>query len=265
MRLLLNAIAVALSGLIALVGLVGLVWALAVPRLPEVLALTDYRPKLPLRIMTADGVLIGEFGEERRSVVRFNEVPRSLIDAILAAEDDRFFEHSGIDVQGIFRSAGANLLTASRAQGASTITMQVARNFYLSSDKTFLRKLYEVMLAFRIEQQLTKSQILELYINQIFLGRRAYGFASAAQIYFGKPLQRLTIAEAAMLAGLPKAPSAFNPVVNPRRAKARQEYILGRMRKLEMISDGQFVRAMKEQLRVIGRSDDYSINAAYLS
>ena len=131
MRLLLNAIAVALSGLIALVGLVGLVWALAVPRLPEVLALTDYRPKLPLRIMTADGVLIGEFGEERRSVVRFNEVPRSLIDAILAAEDDRFFEHSGIDVQGIFRSAGANLLTASRAQGASTITMQVARNFYL--------------------------------------------------------------------------------------------------------------------------------------
>lgn len=265
MRLLLNAMAVALSGLIALVGLVGLVWALSVPQLPEVLALTDYRPKLPLRVMTADGVLIGEFGEERRSVVRFNEVPRSLIDAILAAEDDRFFEHSGIDIQGIFRSAGANLLTASRAQGASTITMQVARNFYLSSDKTFLRKLYEVMLAFRIEQKLTKSQILELYINQIFLGRRAYGFASAAQIYFGKPMQRLTIAEAAMLAGLPKAPSAFNPVVNPRRAKARQEYILGRMRKLDMISDGQFVKAMKEQLRVIGRSDDYSINAAYLS
>jgi penicillin-binding protein 1A len=265
MRLLLKALAVGFFGLVALVGLVGLVWAMATPRLPEVLALSDYRPKLPLRVMTADGVLIGEFGEERRSVVRFNEVPRSLIDAILAAEDDRFFEHSGIDIQGIFRSAGANLMSASKAQGASTITMQVARNFYLSSDKTFLRKIYEVLLALKIEQQLTKSQILELYINQIFLGRRAYGFASAAQIYFGKPIQRLTIAEAAMLAGLPKAPSAFNPVVNPRRAKARQEYILGRMRKLDMISDGQFVKAMKEQLRVIGRSDDYSINAAYLA
>ncbi len=265
MRLLLKALAVGFFGLIALAGLVGLVWAMASPRLPEVLALSDYRPKLPLRVMTADGVLIGEFGEERRSVVRFNEVPRSLIDAILAAEDDRFFEHSGIDIQGIFRSAGANLMSASKAQGASTITMQVARNFYLSSDKTFLRKIYEVLLALKIEQQLTKSQILELYINQIFLGRRAYGFASAAQIYFGKPIQRLTIAEAAMLAGLPKAPSAFNPVVNPRRAKARQEYILGRMRKLDMISDGQFVKAMKEQLRVIGRSDDYSINAAYLA
>jgi len=265
MRLLIKILLTALFGLVSLIALAALVVSLASPRLPEVLALSDYRPKLPLRVMTADGVLIGEFGEERRSVVRYNEVPKSLINAILAAEDDRFFEHSGIDMMGILRSAGANLASVRKAQGGSTITMQVARNFYLSSDKTFLRKIFEVLLALDIERKLTKQQILELYINQIYLGRRAYGFASAAQIYFGKPIQKLTIAESAMLAGLPKAPSAFNPVVNPRRAKARQEYILGRMVKLEMISNGQFVTALKEQLRVVGRSDDYAINAAYLA
>jgi len=250
---------------VAAIASILLVVALASPRLPEVKALADYRPKVPLRVMTADGVLIGEFGEERRSVIRAEQAPGVLVNAILAAEDERFFEHVGIDPLGILRSATTNLLTASKAQGASTITMQVARNFYLSTEKTFTRKLFEVLLAIEIERKLSKNQILELYLNQIFLGRRAYGFAAASQIYFNKPVQRVSLAEAAMLAGLPKAPSAFNPVVNPRRAKVRQEYVLGRMLKLGMITEAEFRRAILENLKVMGRADDYAVNAAYLA
>ncbi len=261
----LRLLAIPLLGLLSLVALFVMAMSLATSRLPEVQALADYRPKVPLRVMTADGVLIGEFGEERRSVVRVEQVPKVLIDAILAAEDERFFEHSGIDPLGIMRSAGTNILTASKAQGASTITMQVARNFYLSTEKTFTRKIFEMLLALEIERKLSKNEILELYLNQIFLGRRAYGFAAAAQIYFGKPIQKLTLAESAMLAGLPKAPSAFNPVVNPRRAKVRQEYVLGRMLKLGLITEPQFRRAVLENIRVVGRSDDYSVNATYLA
>ena len=250
---------------VAAIASILLVVALASPRLPEVKALADYRPKVPLRVMTADGVLIGEFGEERRSVIRAEQAPGVLVNAILAAEDERFFEHVGIDPWCILRSATTNLLTASKAQGASTITMQVARNFYLSTEKTFTRKLFEVLLAIEIERKLSKNQILELYLNQIFLGRRAYGFAAASQIYFNKPVQRVSLAEAAMLAGLPKAPSAFNPVVNPRRAKVRQEYVLGRMLKLGMITEAEFRRAILENLKVMGRADDYAVNAAYLA
>ena len=250
---------------VAAIASILLVVALASPRLPEVKALADYRPKVPLRVMTADGVLIGEFGEERRSVIRAEQAPGVLVNAILAAEDERFFEHVGIDPWGILRSATTNLLTASKAQGASTITMQVARNFYLSTEKTFTRKLFEVLLAIEIERKLSKNQILELYLNQIFLGRRAYGFAAASQIYFNKPVQRVSLAEAAMLAGLPKAPSAFNAVVNPRRAKVRQEYVLGRMLKLGMITEAEFRRAILENLKVMGRADDYAVNAAYLA
>ena len=250
---------------VAAIASILLVVALASPRLPEVKALADYRPKVPLRVMTADGVLIGEFGDERRSVIRAEQAPGVLVNAILAAEDERFFEHVGIDPWGILRSATTNLLTASKAQGASTITMQVARNFYLSTEKTFTRKLFEVLLAIEIERKLSKNQILELYLNQIFLGRRAYGFAAASQIYFNKPVQRVSLAEAAMLAGLPKAPSAFNPVVNPRRAKVRQEYVLGRMLKLGMITEAEFRRAILENLKVMGRADDYAVNAAYLA
>ena len=250
---------------VAAIASILLVVALASPRLPEVKALADYRPKVPLRVMTADGVLIGEFGEERRSVIRAEQAPGVLVNAILAAEDERFFEHVGIDPLGILRSATTNLLTASKAQGASTITMQVARNFYLSTEKTFTRKLFEVLLAIEIERKLSKNQVLELYLNQIFLGRRAYGFAAASQIYFNKPVQRVSLAEAAMLAGLPKAPSAFNPVVNTRRAKVRQEYVLGRMLKLGMITEAEFRRAILENLKVMGRADDYAVNAAYLA
>lgn len=259
--------ALAIAALLFVAGIASilLVVALASPRLPEVKALADYRPKVPLRVMTADGVLIGEFGEERRSVIRAEQAPAVLVNAILAAEDERFFEHVGIDPWGILRSATTNLLTASKAQGASTITMQVARNFYLSAEKTFTRKLFEVLLAIEIERKLSKNQILELYLNQIFLGRRAYGFAAASQIYFNKPVQRVSLAEAAMLAGLPKAPSAFNPVVNPRRAKVRQEYVLGRMLKLGMITEAEFRRAILENIKVVGRADDYSVNAAYLA
>jgi penicillin-binding protein 1A len=210
----------------------GLVVALAYPNLPSLQALTEYQPKIPLRIYTAEGVLIGEFGEERRAVVAIGDVPVALKNAIIAAEDERFYEHAGIDYVGVMRAAYANLVAGGRRQGASTITMQVARNFFLSSEKTLTRKLYEALLAFKIEHSLNKEQILELYVNQIYLGQRAYGFGAASQIYFGKALGELSLAETAMLAGLPKAPSSYNPIVNPQRAKQRQQYVLRRMAEL---------------------------------
>lgn len=265
MRLLTALAIVLISAAVAVVAL-GLIFiTLATPQLPAVSALAEYRPKVPLRVMTFDGVLIGEFGEERRSVVRLHQVPKALVDAILAAEDDRFYEHSGIDLIGLARSAGILVATGEKRQGGSTITMQVARNFFLTTEKTYTRKAYELLLSLEIERVLTKNQILELYINQIYLGRRAYGFASAAQIYFGKPIHRLSIAEAAMLAGVPKAPSSFNPIVNPRRAKVRQEYILGRMRKLDLINNSQFLTAMKEKIRVVGRPTDFGVDAQYVA
>ena len=210
-------------GLMAIgVALALIVLALAYPNLPSLEVLTDYRPKIPLRVYTADGYLIGEYGEERRAVVSIQEVPPVMKQAILAAEDDRFYQHGGIDYLGILRAAGANLAGGGKRQGASTITQQVARNFFLSAEKTYTRKLYEALLSFKIENNLSKDQILELYINQIFLGRRAYGFAVASHTYFGKPIRDLNIPEAAMLAGLPKAPSTYNPVVNPKSAAGRR-------------------------------------------
>ena len=197
----------ALIGLIAIgIAILALAVAFAWPTLPSLEALTDYHPKIPLRVYTADGALIGEYGEERRAFVRIQEVPEVLKHAVLAAEDDRFYEHSGVDFLGILRAAGTNLATGSKRQGSSTITMQVARNFFLTREKTYSRKLYEILLAFKIEQNLTKDQILEVYINQIFLGRRAYGFAVASQTYFGKSMDQLSLAETAMLAGLPQNP-----------------------------------------------------------
>ena len=221
---------------------------MAFPKIPEVSKLLDYQPKMPLRIMTADGVQIAEFGRERRKLVNFDQVPKILVQAILAAEDDRFFKHQGIDINGILRSAINNIVKGSKAQGGSTITMQVARNFYLSSEKTFTRKIYEVLLALEIERKLSKKQILELYVNQIYLGKRSYGFASAAQIYFAKSLSKINVAEAAMLAGLPKAPSAFNPYTNLRRATLRQRYVLGRMYKLGNISLSQYQKEFSRKL-----------------
>jgi penicillin-binding protein 1A len=227
--------------------------------------MTDYRPKVPLRVFTADGVLIGEFGEERRALVRIQDVPALLKSAILAAEDERFYQHGGVDYHGVARAALSNFASGGARQGASTITMQVARNFFLSKEKTFIRKFNEMLLAFKIEHSLAKDDILQLYVNQIYLGQRAYGFAAAAQIYFGKSLSDLTLAEIATLAGLPKAPSSFNPVANPKRAKIRQQYVLRRMRELGAITDAQFRAASKEQISVTGALQDYSIRADYFA
>ncbi|MCA7967544.1 penicillin-binding protein 1A [Burkholderia cenocepacia] len=254
---------------VALVVAGGLVlgYALVVawPNMPSLDALTDYRPKVPLRIYTSDHVLIGEFGEERRDVVHFKDVPDSLKKAILAIEDARFYDHGGVDLTGIIRAGFVALTNGHASQGASTITMQVARNFFLSSEKTYTRKIYEMLLAYRIERALTKDQILEVYMNQIYLGQRAYGFASAARVYFGKDLKDITLAEAAMLAGLPKAPSAYNPVVNPKRAKVRQEYILQRMLELNFITREQYDEAAVQPLVVKGPGRDFSVHAEYVA
>ena len=257
---------VALLGLIAIaVAVLALAVAFAWPTLPSLEALTDYHPKIPLRVYTADGALIGEYGEERRAFIHIQDVPPVLKQAILAAEDDRFYEHSGVDFAGILRAAGANLATGSKRQGSSTITMQVARNFFLTREKTYSRKLYEVLLAFKIEQNLTKDQILEVYINQIFLGRRAYGFAVASQTYFGKSIRDLSVPEAAMLAGLPKAPSAYNPVVNPKRASQRQQYVLRRMTELGYINEEEHRRAVEAPLKVVNSISELGTSADYIA
>ncbi|HEX6297818.1 MAG TPA: penicillin-binding protein 1A [Burkholderiales bacterium] len=254
-----------LAGLVGIsVLVVALIVALAYPNLPALGALTQYQPKVPLRIYTAEGVLIGEFGEERRAVVAIEDVPAQLKNAIIAAEDERFYEHPGIDYVGVLRAAYTNVVSGGRRQGASTITMQVARNFFLSSEKTLTRKLYEALLAFKIEHSLAKEQILELYVNQIYLGQRAYGFGAASQIYFGKALGQLSLAETSMLAGLPKAPSVYNPIASPQRAKQRQKYVLRRMTELGYITATQYEEALKAPIRPRrGEVSEYSVHAEY--
>ena len=237
------------AALLTVALLVGLALAVAYPNLPEISGLTDYRPKLPLRVISADGVLLGEFGEERRIFMPIAQVPKVMQDAVLAIEDARFYRHNGVDYVGVLR-AGLAQFNKAKSQGASTITMQVARNFYLSTEKTFTRKIYEILLALKIERQLSKQQILEVYMNQIFLGQRAYGFAAASEIYFGKPLTAVTVAEAAMLAGLPQAPSAYNPVSNPKRAARRQQYIIDRMEANGFITEEQAEAARGETLKL---------------
>lgn len=235
------------------------------PTLPSLEVLTDYRPKIPLRVYSADGELIGEFGEERRAVVKLEQVPKTLVNAILAAEDERFYQHGGVDYVGVARAALSNFASGGVRQGASTITMQVARNFFLSKEKTLTRKFNEMLLAFKIESNLGKQQILELYINQIYLGQRAYGFAAAAQTYYGKPLAELSVAQQAMLAGLPKAPSRFNPIANPARAKLRQQYVLRRMRELGMLTPEQLAAADKEPLSIRQSGSESRLRADYFA
>ena len=237
-----------IGGLVVVGGVLGvLVWALISARLPSLDVLTDYQPKLPLRVVSEDGVTLAEFGEERRSLVKLAEVPVHVRQAILAAEDSNFYEHSGVDWLAALRTAYTNAVGGQRA-GASTITMQVARNFFLTRERAgvagYLRKANEVALTFKIEHELTKDQILELYINQIFLGQRAFGFAAAARAYYGKPLDQVTVAEAAMLAGLPKAPSTFNPFANQKRAELRQQYVLRRMHELGDLKDDEYKAAL---------------------
>lgn len=229
--------ALGFAGAAAAVSIFLIVFAVMYSKLPPIDSLTDYRPKVPLRVYSAEGTLIGEFGEERRAFVHLNEIPSFVKYAILAAEDNGFYEHSGIEFAGIARAAIANLLTGRRGQGGSTITMQVARNFFLSSERTYTRKLYEIAMAYKIERHLTKDQILEVYLNQIYLGQRSYGFAAAARTYFGKSMNELTIGEAATIAGLPVAPSTYNPIVNPQRATMRKNYVLRRMQELGFIDE----------------------------
>ncbi len=237
------------AALFSVLLLVAVALAVAYPNLPEISGLTDYRPKLPLRVWSSDGVLLGEFGEERRVFMPIGQIPKVMQEAVLAIEDARFYQHGGVDYLGVLR-AGLAQFNKAKSQGASTITMQVARNFYLSTEKTFTRKIYEILLALKIENQLSKEQILEVYMNQIYLGQRAYGFAAAAETYFGKSLQEVTVAEAAMLAGLPQAPSAYNPVTNPKRSTRRQQYIIDRMLANGFISAEQAEAARREALHL---------------
>ena len=241
--------------------LVGVGLSVAYPQLPEVSGLTDYQPKMPMRVYSADNVLIGEFGEEKREFLPIQQIPKVMRDAVLAIEDARFYKHGGVDYIGVLRAGLANFGEA-RSQGASTITMQVARNFYLPTEKTFTRKIYEILLALKIESLLNKDQILELYMNQIYLGQRAYGFAAACDTYFGKPIKDITVAEAAMLAGLPKAPSAYNPVRNPKRATLRQQYIIDRMYENGFITAEQRDEAKAEKLNYRTKTP-VSVHAEY--
>ena len=253
----------AVAGLVTVLMMIGIALAVAYPNLPEISGLLDYRPKLPMRIFSADGVLLGEYGEERRNFTSLAQIPKVMQQAVLASEDARFYEHSGVDLKGVLR-AGLAQFSRSRSQGASTITMQVARNFYLSTEKTYTRKIYEMLLAFKMESLLSKDQILEVYMNQIFLGQRAYGFASASEIYFGKPLQEISVAQAAILAGLPQAPSLFNPITNPKRAKDGQLRILDRMFDNGFITAAQRDAARVEPLKYRAPSE-VAVHAEYVA
>jgi len=247
-------------------------WAVAIPfasaatplDLPSLDALIDYRPKIPLRVYTNDNVLIGEFGQERRDFVAIKDIPLIQRQALLAIEDSRFYEHGGVDFKGVARAVIADL-TGGFRQGASTITMQVARDFFLTKEKLVSRKLTEVMLAYKIERALTKDQILELYMNQVYLGQRAYGFSSAARIYFGKSIKDLSIAQAAMLAGLPQAPSSVNPVVNPKGALQRQHLVLKRMRDLGYVNEAQYKSALREDIHVLGEGQAFNNHAQFVA
>ena len=261
-RLVLWTLGVALASGLCLLMVIAIALAVAFPNLPDISDLSDYRPKLPLRIFSAEGDLMGEFGEERRNLTPIREIPKVMTNAVLAIEDARFYQHGGVDYLGVLRAGLANVGKA-KSQGASTITMQVARNVYLSSEKTFTRKIYEILLTFKLEHLLTKDQILEIYMNQIFLGNRAYGFAAASEAYYGKPLKDITIAEAAMLAGLPKAPSAYNPISNPQRARIRQRHIIERMLENGFITEKEAESAKNQELKIKSGSGNSHVHAEY--
>ena len=247
------------------VGLLAIAVLTTYPKLPSLDAVQNYQPRMPLMIYSSDGKLIGSYGEERRAFTEIKDFPQVLKNAVIAAEDKRFYDHWGVDVIGVGRAIIGNLTSGGVQSGASTITQQVARNFYLTNERTLTRKFNEALLAYKIEQSLTKDQILELYFNQIYLGQRAYGFAAASQVYFNKPVQELTLAEASMLAGLPKFPSAANPLVNPKRAKQRQEYILNNMVELGMITPEQKNAAFNEELHYERHVQDIDQTSLYVA
>lgn len=250
--------------LIGAIFALGITLSIAYQNLPDISDLLDYRPKLPLRIFSADEILLAEFGEERRKLTPITEIPQIMKDAMVATEDARFYAHNGIDYIGVMRAILANL-NRLKSQGASTITMQVAKNVYLSPEKTFARKIYELALTIKLEHLLTKDQILEIYMNQIYLGNRAYGFAAAAETYFGKPLKDITIAEAAMLAGLPKAPTSNNPISRPEKAKIRQMYVISRMESLGFITADQAETARTEPLTIKTLQTPTSVHAEFVT
>ena len=249
---------------VSVLGLAGLYLYLS-PQLPSIEGLSDVRLQVPLRIYSSDGSLLGEFGEKRRSPKSLEEIPDRLKQAFLSAEDDRFFEHPGVDYQGILRAVLNLIATGERGQGGSTITMQLARNFYLSSEKTYIRKLSEIFLALKIERELSKDKILELYLNKIYLGNRSYGVAAAAQVYYGVPLEELTLPQIAMIAGLPKAPSRYNPIVNPDRAVLRRNYVLSRMHQLDYITDEEFEIAREEPVSAVLHRGRVQVSAPYIN
>ena len=249
---------------IVIAALISLAATLIYPQLPSLEALTDYRPKLPLRVYSEDGYLLGEFGEERRAFVTIENVPEHMKSAVLAIEDRRFYQHGGVDTRGILRAA-VNNLTGGSKEGASTITMQVARNFFLSSERSLKRKVNEALLAIKIEHSLSKDKILELYINQIYLGQRAYGFAAASQVYFGKPLDKLNLAETALLAGLPKAPSGYNPFTRPKRAIARQKEVLHDMYRYGFINEATYKETLSMPLRFKASQQSRDLAADYVA
>lgn len=262
-RLLLNFSMIVVSVLLISTALVSLAAALIYPELPSLDALTNYRPKQPLRVWSADNYLLAEYGEERRDFIKISDTPKDMQNAILAIEDVRFYKHGGVDTKGILRAAINNILGGSK-EGASTITMQVARNFYLSNERSFKRKINEALLAIKIEHSLSKEQILELYINQIFLGQRSYGFSAAAQIYFGKPLNKLNLAEIAVLAGLPKAPSNYNPFLYPKRAISRQRQVLANMKRYKFITEEQYQQALDTPLHFKSARETREFAADYV-
>ena len=235
------------------------------PQLPSIEGLSDTRLQVPLRIYSSDGALLGEFGEKRRTPKKLEEIPELMQHAFLAAEDNRFYDHGGVDYQGILRAVINLIKTGERGQGGSTITMQLARNFYLSKEKTYTRKIREIFLAFKIERELSKQQILELYLNKIYLGKRAYGVAAASQIYYGKELCELSVAQVAMIAGLPKAPSRYNPIVNPDRALTRRNYVLSRMLALGFISDDVFEQEEMASVTAVRHLSRIQVQAPYVN
>ncbi len=264
LRIIFWTLGLAVAAVVSILCVIAVALAVAYPNLPDISELSDYRPKLPLRVFSSEGTLIGEFGEERRNLTPIATIPKVMKDAVLAAEDARFYEHGGVDYKGVVRAGLANVNRV-KSQGASTITMQVARNVYLSSEKTLTRKIYEILLTFKLEHMLSKDQIFEIYLNQIYLGNRAYGFAAASEAYFGKPLQDISIAQAAMLAGLPKAPGANNPVNNPSRARGRQLYVIDRMQEAGFITADQAAVAKKEDLQLRDGQDTTRLHAEYVA
>ncbi len=259
------ALTLGLLGALAAAVALGVAYYYLEPELPDIDNLREVRLQVPLKVYSRDSRLIAEFGEQRRNPLDYEQFPSRMIEAFLSAEDANFFEHPGVDWRGLMRAGIQLATTGEKRQGGSTITMQVARNFYLSRQKTYTRKLSEIFLALRIERELSKEEILELYLNKIYLGQRAYGVGAAARVYYGKTVDELDLAQTAMIAGLPKAPSQLNPVSNPERAVERRNYVLGRMLDLGYISSAEHEQAASQAVTASRYAPDIEAEAPYIA